>query len=142
MQEVSEVHAIAGQGLEGDRYCSGEGSFNKGVTGRRQVTIMDVRFFASTSFAFIQSRRNIFTEGIEIYDFLRRDKDEVFRIGEAVMRGVRYCDPCNRPSKLVGMPNRSFRAEFWEHGGIVAEVIGGGIIKVGDPVIGPHKDYD
>ncbi len=35
MQRVSEVEAIAGSGLKGDRYASAEGSFNKGKLGVR-----------------------------------------------------------------------------------------------------------
>lgn len=35
MQEIAEVEAIAGQGLKGDRYTTGQGSFNKGKQGVR-----------------------------------------------------------------------------------------------------------
>ena len=42
MQEIAEVEAIAGQGLNGDRYTTGEGSFNKGKQGVRQVTLAQV----------------------------------------------------------------------------------------------------
>jgi len=36
MQAIESVEAIAGQGLSGDRYSRGEGSFNKGRQGKRQ----------------------------------------------------------------------------------------------------------
>ena len=41
MRRVQEVQAIAGQGLAGDRYATGEGSFNKLRQGKRQL-IADV----------------------------------------------------------------------------------------------------
>ena len=39
MQSVTDVEAIAGQGLAGDRYARGEGSSNKGRPGKRQVLL-------------------------------------------------------------------------------------------------------
>ena len=35
MTSVTEVLALAGQGLAGDRYANAEGSYNKGAAGRR-----------------------------------------------------------------------------------------------------------
>ena len=43
MQRAQEVEAIAGSGLKGDRYSTGEGSFNKGAQGKRQVTLINSR---------------------------------------------------------------------------------------------------
>jgi hypothetical protein len=45
MIEVPEVFAEAGNGLVGDRYYNGKGSFNKGAAGKRQVTLMNTKFF-------------------------------------------------------------------------------------------------
>ena len=136
MIAVPEVEAITGAGLKGDRYCVGEGSFNRGNIGKRQVTLVNGTFFAGSSFKFNESRRNIVTMGVELMWLIGRDK---FRIGEAWMRAVKYCDPCDRPSKLA---NKSgFREQFFDRGGIIAEVIEGGLIKIGDPIIPPPKGY-
>jgi MOSC domain-containing protein YiiM len=55
------------------------------------------------------------------------------------MRGVKYCDPCDRPSKLSGKGN--FRDAFHDRGGLVAEILEGGTIKIGDAVVPPAKGY-
>lgn len=136
MQNVSEVEAIAGRGLKGDRYEAGEGSFNKGKPGTRQVTLMNITFFEGSGFTFIDSRRNILVENVELMYLINRE----FEIGEAFFRGLKYCAPCERPSKLIGN-TRSFKLAFHDRGGLIAEIIGGGIIRVGDLVIPPAKSY-
>ena len=137
MQEVSEVAAVAGQGLEGDRYSIGAGSFNRDMQGSRQVTFMNATFFEGSGFEFRDSRRNIFTQGVELMWLIGRE----FQIGgTARFRGIKYCDPCQRPSKLAGKTT-SFRDAFFDRGGLIAEVIETGIIKVGDEVIPPPKGY-
>lgn len=136
MQEVSSVEAIAGQGLKGDRYSTGEGSFNKGKQGSRQVTLMNSIFFEDSGFEFRDSRRNLFVEGVELMWLIGRE----FQIGTARFRGVKYCDPCQRPSKLSGK-TKSFQQTFFDRGGLVAEVIESGVINIGDDVVPPPKGY-
>ncbi|HHT9145876.1 MAG TPA: MOSC domain-containing protein [Candidatus Wunengus sp. YC61] len=136
MQEVFEVEAIAGAGLKGDRYCTGEGSFNKGNQGKRQATLINGMFFEGGSFYYPESRRNIVTMDVELMWLIGRE----FQIGNARFRGVKYCDPCNRPNKLCGK-SQSFKEAFFDRGGIVAEILEGGLIKVGGAVILPPKGY-
>ena len=136
MEEISEVEAVVGQGLKGDRYSTGDGSFNKGKQGNRQVTIMNAIFFEGSGFEFKDSRRNLFVEGVELMWLIGRE----FQIGTARLRGVKYCDPCMRPSKLASK-QESFKEAFFDRGGLIAEVVEGGIIKIGDLVIPPQKNY-
>jgi hypothetical protein len=136
MQEITEVEAIAGQGLKGDRYTTGKGSFNKGKQGVRQVTLMNSIFFQGSGFEFKDSRRNLFIEGVELMWLIGRE----FQIGTSRFRGVKYCDPCIRPSKLSGN-DKSFKETFFDRGGLIAEIIEGGVIKVGDFLVAPSKDY-
>jgi hypothetical protein len=136
MQEVAVATAVAGQGLLGDRYATGDGSFNKGNQGSRQVTLMNAIFFDGSNFDFKDSRRNLFIEGVELMWLIGRE----FQIGTARFRGVKYCDPCQRPSKLSGNAT-SFKTAFFDRGGLIAEVIEGGLIKLGDEVVPPPKAY-
>jgi len=63
-----------------------------------------------------------------------------FRVGEALLRGVKYCDPCLRPSVLSGK-KIAFKDIFHDRGGLVAEVLESGVLKVGDLVVPPKKHY-
>ncbi|MDP3710755.1 MAG: MOSC domain-containing protein [bacterium] len=136
MQHVETVEAIAGAGLMGDRYATGEGSFNRNRQGKRQVTLINAIFFPNSGFDYPDARRNIVTEGVELMWLIGRE----FRIGQARMRGLKYCDPCNRPSKLSGK-EQSFQEVFFDRGGLVAEIIESGVIKVGNLIIPPPKGY-
>jgi hypothetical protein len=136
MQAVQSVEAIAGQGLNGDRYSRGEGSFNKGRQGRRQVTLINECFFPSSGFEYLEARRNIVTIGIELMDLIGKE----FRVGEALMRGAKYCDPCLRPSSLSGKAT-AFKDVFHDRAGLVAEVLESGMIRVDDLIIPPKKNY-
>jgi hypothetical protein len=135
MQSVEKVDALAGKGLSGDRYADGAGSFNRGNQGERQVTLVNSIFFEGTDFKYVDSRRNIVTTDVELMWLIGRE----FQIGTAIFRGVKYSDPCARPSKLSG--KKGFRDAFFDRGGIVAEVIKGGCVRINDPVIPPPKGY-
>ena len=136
MRTVQVVQAIVGIGLEGDRYATGGGSFNKDMVGKRQVTLMNAIFFENSGFEYADSRRNLFVTGVELMWLVGRE----FRVGQALLRGVKYCDPCNRPSKLSGK-GASFKDTFFDRGGLVAEVLEGGLIMIDDLVVPPLKGY-
>jgi hypothetical protein len=127
MEEVETVEAIAGAGLAGDRYSTGEGSFNRKRPGRRQVTLINSIFFHSSGFEYIESRRNIVTQGVELMWLIGRE----FQIGKAHFRGQTYCDPCLRPSYLSSKTQKFLEA-FSDRGGLVAEIIDSGVIKKAD----------
>ena len=133
MQRVQQVKAIAGFGLEDDRYCIGEGSWNVGKPGTRQVTLMSARVFKGTPFEYGDARRNIFVEGVELPRLIGED----FQIGEVELRGFKYCYVCGRPGGISGKPD--FVSTFWERGGIIAEITKGGIICTGSQIILPAK---
>lgn len=134
MQCVDQVRAIRGAGLEGDRYCTGTGSWNmKKGKGNRQVTLINMKFVESSSFTLTQTRRNIGVTGIELMLLIGKR----FTIDGVTLLGVKYCDPCQRPSNLCGIPG--FPDQFHDVGGLIASVIKGGIIRVGSVVTPPPR---
>ncbi len=136
MISVPQVLAIAGHGLEGDRYATGNGSFNKGRQGDRQVTLINKRFFRNSHFWTELSRRNLVIDEVELMRLINKE----FRIGPALFRGLKYCEPCTRPSTLAGVVT-SFREDFFDRGGLIAEILEGGVIKVNDDVVPPPRGY-
>lgn len=136
MVEVSEVEAIAGAGLKGDRYAAGEGSYNKGKIGKRQVTLINGLFFEGSGFDHAECRRNIITEGVELNHLAGKE----FKIGGAIFLGEKYCVPCDVPSNLV-TKGKSFKKAFSDRGGLIAQVIQGGIIRKGDIIVPPSEKY-
>lgn len=135
MEPIEEATLIEGQGIEGDRYANGIGAYSKS---KREV-IRHLSLIASeaiaaaneehgSDFEEIDTRRNIITEGIELNNLV----DIEFRIGEVALRGVELCTPCARPDKLSG--KRGFNAAFQDRGGLRAEILSSGAIRIGDTV--------
>jgi len=133
MVYINSVVAIAGHGLEGDRYCQGNGSYNKGKVGKRQVSLLNSRFLMGSGYAHIDTRRNILTTGVPLHSLIGQE----FQIGAAVFRGIEPCAPCRMPTVLGGekLKNaRPFNVAFDDCGGLLAEVVSGGAISIGDAI--------
>jgi MOSC domain-containing protein YiiM len=129
--EVREVLALAGRGLEGDRYCLGAGSFSRWPGEGRAVTLIEqeaidaVRREHGIDLGGGCSRRNIVTSGIVLSELV----GVRFRIGPVLLRGVRPAAPCAHLERLTA-PG-TFDA-LKGRGGLRADVLEGGILRVGD----------
>ena len=133
MAAVDSARVVVGGGLEGDRFFQGEGSAAKKRGPDREVTLIEAEAIEAVgregkvSLTFEESRRNIVTRGVALNHLIDRD----FRVGTAVLRGIRLCEPCKhlesitRPGVLMALLHR---------GGLRAQVIEGGEVRVGDRV--------
>jgi len=136
---VPQARAIRSAGLEGDRYGEGVGAFSnaKRVT-IRQLSFIAIEDFraanalAETPFTIEETRRNVLTEGVDLQSLIGKE----FSVGGVRMRGIEDCTPCARPSNLSGKPG--FAEAFAGRGGLRAEVLETGLIKVGDPIVAPE----
>jgi MOSC domain-containing protein YiiM len=129
---VPEARA-AGKGLEGDRYFLGRGSLSRCPGQGRQVTLIEhealeaVRREHGIDLRGGLARRNVVTEGVDLGD----RKGQKVRIGAALFRAVQPCQPCadlerkTRPGTFAALKGR---------GGLRAEVIEGGTLRVGGAV--------
>ena len=130
---VVEIQAIAGKGLEGDRYFRKTGSFSKTPGSGREVTLIEMEAVEALTREYqiaidaAQARRNIVTQGIALNHLI----DRQFAVGEVVLRGTRLCDPCSHLEKLT---IKGVMRGLIHRGGLRADVVRGGIIRVGDVV--------
>lgn len=131
---VATVRAIAGKGLEGDRYCSKLGTYSNEPGSGREVTLIEIEAIEALRKDYDvlleagQSRRNIVTRGVALNHLVERE----FRIGEVVLRGTRLCEPCAHLEKLT--VTGAMRALI-HRGGLRADIVKGGTIKVGDRIL-------
>ena len=131
-----EVVAVAGKGLEGDRYFKGTGTWSKKTGVQRQVTLIEseaveaVRRDQHIDLAPGQTRRNILTEGVALNHLVGRE----FTVGAARLRGIKLCEPCGHLERLSAP---GVEEAFLHRGGLNAEILEGGVIRVGDPVDTP-----
>ena len=134
MRRVERVRAIAGVGLEGDRYATGHGHWSANVKVDRHVTLIEaeeIEALAAGSgieLAPGETRRNVTTRGIRLNELVGRR----FRIGPVECEGTRLCEPCQYLTDLVGKP---ILAPLVHRAGLRARILGAGEIAVGDEVV-------
>jgi MOSC domain-containing protein YiiM len=135
MIRVAQVNAVAGQGLEGDRYFLHTGTYSDTPGTGRNVTLIAEEALAEAEreFGFKlgpgESRRNIMTRGVALNDLVDRE----FKVGEVVLRGTRLCEPCDYLQRCVGQENVT--KGLVHRGGLRCDIVTGGTIRVGDKVI-------
>jgi MOSC domain-containing protein YiiM len=132
MQLRADVKAVPGKGLEGDRYFVGAGTFSHSPGGGREVTLIEVEAIAALREKNIllnagDARRNLVTRGVPLNHLVGR----TFQVGEVRLRGIRLCEPC---SHLEGLTREGVLRELVHRGGLRADIISGGTIRVGDAI--------
>ena len=128
MALVDHAAAHAGRGLEGDRYLRGEGTFSNPHSRGHDLTLIEAEVLDELGVAPAVPRRNVVTRGIDLNALVGRR----FRVGEAVCEGQRLCEPCAHLQRLT--EPRLLRA-LVHRGGLRADIVAGGVIRVGDAVV-------
>jgi MOSC domain-containing protein YiiM len=134
MRAVDRVRAIAGVGLEGDRYGAGTGQWSPNMKVDRHVTLIageEVDRLADVHGIFLEpgeTRRNVTTRGIDVNALVGRR----FRIGDVECEGTRLCEPCQYLTDLVGQP---ILEPLVHRAGLRARIHTGGEIAVGAEVV-------
>ena len=130
--QVPEAEAVAGSGLRGDRYEEGAGTFSG--TGRGyELTLIEAEALEELAadgveVAWEEARRNVVTRGIALNALVGRR----FRIGTVECVGRRLAEPCSHLQRLA--PPGTLRG-LVHRGGLRADILVGGTVRVGDPVV-------
>jgi len=135
MRSLPVATAIPGKGLEGDRYAAAAGTFTPRSDRLRgyDITLIEsevldrLRLADGKHLAPEESRRNVTTRGIDLNALVGKE----FRIGPVRAMGQRLCEPCvhlqrlTRPGVVAGLVHR---------GGLRADLLSGGEVRVGDRI--------
>lgn len=124
LHRVETVEAVAGRGLEGDRYHEGCGTFSAPGRGY-ELTLVEAEVLESLDLPPEQARRNIVTRGIALNGLVGRR----FRVGTAVCIGRRLAEPCAHLEKLA---RPGLLRPLVHRAGLRADILEGGTIGVGD----------
>lgn len=133
MVEAGEVEAVAGKGLQGDRYMLASTGVGAG-SGKRGITLIQAEHLpaiaALSGHAAVAPailRRNLVVAGIPLVAL----KGRRFRVGDVLLEGTDSCDPCSRMEAALGPGGcNAMRG----HGGLTARILDGGTLRVGDAV--------
>lgn len=127
MVALERAELVADRGLAGD-YAS------QRMGGKRQVSLLQAEHLpvvaalvGARAIAPELLRRNLLIEGISVLAF----RAALFRIGDTLLRGSGTCEPCSKMERNLGPGGYN---AVRGHGGIVAQVVRGGSIALGDSV--------
>lgn len=124
---VESVVAIAGRGLEGDRYAAGRGTFSGPGRGY-QLTLVEAETLDDLDVSWERARRNVVTRGVALNPLVGRR----FRIGEVECIGRRLCEPCAHLERVSGA---GLLRPLVHRGGLRADILVGGTIELGDELV-------
>ena len=129
----TEVHAVAGKGLDGDRYFKQIGTYSDRPGPGRQVTLIEIETIDALNkdlgidLSLGDSRRNIVTRGVALNELVGQE----LRIGGTRVRCIRLCEPC---AYMQSLTQEGVLEALTHRGGVNAEILTDGVIKVGDPI--------
>jgi MOSC domain-containing protein YiiM len=140
MEERTDAEAIAGKGLRGDRYFSEieTGTFVEweadeerhdgyDLTLIEQEAVTAIERESGIELAPGEHRRNIETRDVALNHLV----GQRFRIGDAICRGDRLCEPCDHLQRIT---QDGVLQALVHRGGLRADVLEDGMIRPGDVI--------
>jgi MOSC domain-containing protein YiiM len=137
MHQIERAVALAGRGLEGDRYFDKRGTFSNPHGRGYDLTLIEAEVLDGLDLpagrlAPEDARRNIVTRGIDLNALV----GERFRVGNVECLGQRLCEPCAHLERLTAAADKPGTLCALIHkGGLRADVLSDGEISVGDEIV-------
>jgi MOSC domain-containing protein YiiM len=120
MQLVRSANAIEGLGLVGDKHAS--------AASKRQVLLADKEALDAVGVLPGTIKENVTVEGVDVMQLSAGSRVRLGR--SAVLEITAICEPCFRMDEI----REGLKQELEGRRGMVARVVQGGIINVGDPI--------
>jgi MOSC domain-containing protein len=124
---VDSAVAIAGRGLQGDRYADGRGTFSGPGRGY-ELTLVEAETLEELGIPWERARRNVVTRGAALNPLAGRR----FRLGDVECIGRRLAEPCAHLERVSG---RGLLRPLVHRGGLRADILVGGTIRLGDALV-------
>jgi len=123
MNTVESATFIEGFGIEGDRHA-----VKSGARAVRQVLLMDEDTLEGFGLGIGQVRENVTVRGIDLHQVAAGQR---LALGDDVVVEItQFCAPCERMDEV----RPGLREELFEQRGMLATVISGGAVNVGNQV--------
>jgi hypothetical protein len=126
LARVESAEALAGRGLAGDRYATGEGTFTAPGRGY-ELTLVEAEVLDEIALSWEDARRNIVTTGIRLNALV----GQRFHVGPVECVGRRLAEPCAHLERLA---RPGLLRPLVHRGGLRADILSGGTISIGDEV--------
>jgi MOSC domain-containing protein YiiM len=132
MRALDEALLVAGQGLEGDRYKLGTGTYSPRPD-IREATLIETETLEALARDYgvtllpHEHRRNLTTRDVPLNHLAGRR----FRVGACLLEGGRLNVPCQYLEDLVG--KKVFKP-LMHRSGLNCRILEGGTIRIGDMI--------
>jgi MOSC domain-containing protein YiiM len=127
-EPVESVRALAGRGLEGNRYFYDDAPAGRAITLIAAEAVEAMEREHGISIEPRESRRNVVTRGVDVNDLVGKR----FRVGDVEFQGIELCEPC---ADLQAMTKPGVIKGLLHRGGLNADILSDGAINVGDAVV-------
>ena len=128
IDEISEIEVLSGKGILGDRHFRDYNDYKGQITLIEKENIDYYNNKYKTKIPYIDFRRNIVTEGIELNSLVKKE----IEIGTIKILPYQLCKPCLHLEQIVS--GKDIIKEFLRRGGLRCEVLVSGKIKIGDKI--------
>ena len=128
INEINEIEVLSQKGILGDRH------FREHKNHKGQLTLIEkenIDYYNNkykTKISYIDFRRNIITEGIELNSLIQKQ----IKIGDIKILPYELCRPCSHLEQMVN--SKDIIKEFLKKGGLRCEVLVSGKVKIGDEI--------
>ena len=129
INEISEVEVLSGKGILGDRHFHDYNNHKGQITLIEKENIDYYNNKYKTKIPYIDFRRNIVTEGIELNSLIEKE----IEIGTIKILPYQLCKPCLHLEQMLN--GKDIIKEFLRKGGLRCEVLVSGKVKIGDKII-------
>ena len=120
MQLVRSANVVEGLGLEGDKHAN--------AASTRQVLLADKEALDAVGVLPGTIKENVTVEGVDVMQLPAGSRVRLGR--SAVLEITAVCDPCFRMDEI----RDGLKQELEGRRGMVARVVQGGTINIGDPI--------
>lgn len=129
MEQRGTVVLAPGVGIVGDRYALGTGTWSDPRWHDKELTLIEAEVMEALGVEPYVPRRNVVTRGITLSGLV----GVRFRLGGAVVVGVRPCTPCAYIEESSGVEGLTAGLGGWS-GGLRCRVVEGGMVRLGDAI--------
>ena len=128
IKEVKTIEVIKNQGIVGDRHFR---EFNDPFSQLTLIESENIDYYNlkyKLDIPYIDFRRNIVTEGIELNELVGKK----ILIGDVRVEGIDLCRPCRHLNEILNQNN--VLKEFLRRGGLRCQILNSSKINLGDQI--------
>ena len=128
IDETSEIEVLSKKGILGDRHFHDHKDYKGQITLIEKENIDYYNDKYKTKIPYIDFRRNIVTQGVELNNLLLKE----IEIGTIKILPYELCRPCSHLEQMIN--GKNIIKEFLRKGGLRCEVLVSGKVKIGDEI--------